>query len=327
MAKSDKLRDPWLVAVWPGMGNVAIIAGGYLVNRLGASIATEITSRDLFDIQHIEVEHGLVSPGQVPRNLCFEWKDPSGGRDLIVFIGEAQPTTGGYAFCHKLLEHAISRGVKRVVTFAAMATQLHPSDTPRVFGVATDGEGLREMETNGAEILGEGQISGLNGVLLAAGAEHGVPGACLLGELPFFAVGVSNPRASQAVLEVFARMSGLGIDLTELAEQAGAVEEGLLHLLEKLKRAARRQTDEDDEEDEFAASAFDTGEEDESRDDQSRKDEKPKLSPAAKRRIETLFDAVRHDRSKVVQLKEELDRHGAFEAYEDRFLDLFKKGE
>ena len=123
MAKSDKLRDPWLVAVWPGMGNVAITAGGYLVNRLGASVATEITSRDLFDIQHIEVEQGLVTPGQVPRNLCFEWKDPTGRRDLIVFIGEAQPSTGGYAFCHTLLEHAISKGVKRVITFAAMATQ------------------------------------------------------------------------------------------------------------------------------------------------------------------------------------------------------------
>jgi hypothetical protein len=30
-----KLNQPWLVAVWPGMGHVAISAGYYLMAKLG----------------------------------------------------------------------------------------------------------------------------------------------------------------------------------------------------------------------------------------------------------------------------------------------------
>lgn len=34
MAEEMKLNDPWLVAVWPGMGNVALNAGVYLLAKL-----------------------------------------------------------------------------------------------------------------------------------------------------------------------------------------------------------------------------------------------------------------------------------------------------
>jgi len=53
--------------------------------------------------------------------------------------------------------------------------------------------------------------------------------------------------------------------------------------------------------------------------------EPPRFGPADKRRIEALFEQAAKDRSKAFELKQELDRLGAFKDYEDRFLDLFKK--
>ena len=44
-------------------------------------------------------------------------------------------------------------------------------------------------------------------------------------------------------------------------------------------------------------------------------------------RIERLFEEAEMDRKRAVSLKEELDRLGVFEDYEDRFLDLFKRAE
>lgn len=52
--------------------------------------------------------------------------------------------------------------------------------------------------------------------------------------------------------------------------------------------------------------------------------EEETLSPADRQRIEQLFEQSAHDRSKAFELKQELDRHGVFKEYEDRFLDLFK---
>jgi proteasome assembly chaperone (PAC2) family protein len=327
MSDPDELRDPWLVAAWPGMGSVALGAGSYLVNKLGAQLVHELPARDLFDIQQIDVKDGLASIGRLPRSMFFQWRHPTGGRDLLIFIGEAQLSPGGYALCHKLLDYAEQRGVKRIVTFAAMATQLHPTGDPRVFGAATETSFVEEMKRHRVEILEEGQISGLNGVLLAAGAERGLPGLCLLGELPFFAVGVPNPRASQAALEVFAEMAGIELDLAEIAAQAKTVEAALLQLLEKMKEAAAEQAEAGEEG--FSAPEF-TGPNDEAPEETRSGDEKktpPRLDLATRNRIETLFQDAQQDRGQALRLKAELDRLGVFELYEDRFLDLFKKAE
>lgn len=315
MAELRPLREPWLIAAWPGMGNVAVGAAAYLVQKLSATLIHELPSRELFDLNHVDVRQGVAKPGRLPRNMFFEWRDPEGRHDLLIFIGEGQPNTGGFNFCHQIMDYAIARGVKRVITFAAMATPLHPTSAPRVFGVTTDRDALDELSRLEAQLLPEGQISGLNGVLLAAAAERDVTAMCLLGELPFFAVGVPNPKASQAVLEAFSLMAGLELDLSDLAAQAEKVEETLLKLMDKMQEAS--QSDDDDDEGITFEAAHDVESE----------SKQPELSPAIEKRIERLFEQAAEDREKAMELKRELDRHNVFDQYEDRFLDLFKKAD
>jgi proteasome assembly chaperone (PAC2) family protein len=322
-----ELREPWLIAAWPGMGNIAIAAAAYLIKQLDATMVHELATRDMFDVQQVEVKRGVAKAGRLPRSMFFEWRDPQHKRDLIIFVGEAQPNAGGYSLCHRIMEYAMKRGVKRVFTFAAMATQLHPTADPRVFAAATDRALLATLREQTVEVLKEGQISGLNGVLLAAAAEHGVPGACLLGELPFFAVGVTNPKAAQAVLEIFAKLTGMTIDFNELKEQADQVEQGLVKLLEKMQQAAADQVqgEEGFNVPEFAQD--DDEEETPNNTEPPTPRKQPTLDLATRQRIEQMFDEANRDRRKAVELKAELDRLGVFTHYENRFLDLFKKAD
>jgi proteasome assembly chaperone (PAC2) family protein len=309
MASELKLNKPWLVAVWPGMGNVAISAGYYLVTKLEMHILAEFSAQELFDVEHVEVKAGLIRTGRLPRSRFFVWKDPKGKHDLVVFIGEAQPPKGRYPFCHRLIEFARQLGIERVYTFAAMATSMHPQHPARVFAAATDEESLAELKRLELEILEDGQIGGLNGVLLGVAAESGLRGACLLGEMPHIFTQFPFPKAAMAVLEAFARIAHLEIDLSELAEQAQEVEHKLGELLEKVEEALEQQHQ--------AAS------EDEATQLESTQEEGP--SPEDRRRIDHLFAQARQDRSKAYELKRELDRLNLYKDYEDRFLDLFKK--
>lgn len=323
MSDMNELRDPWLVAVWPGMGSVAVIAGGYLVQELGAEPVAALSSSDFFEVQSVQVKEGVASPAPLPRNLFFEWRDPQGLRDLLIFVGEEQPSHGGYVLCQKLIDYAVSRGVRRFFTFAAMATQLQLGTKPKVFAAATDAPGLEEARRTGAQVMSDGQISGLNGVLLAAGAEKGLRGMCLLGELPFFAVtlGVPNPRASLAVLEPFGKIAGIELDFTQLKRQARSVEKNLKNLLEQMSQAVGEAAASEDEE-------WKSGEDEEAPGTvEPEPAGEPRLDPRIERRIESLFDLVTRDRSKALELKNELDRLGVFDRYEDRFLDLFRKAE
>lgn len=49
-------------------------------------------------------------------------------------------------------------------------------------------------------------------------------------------------------------------------------------------------------------------------------------NPATLQKIEGLFRKASQDRTKAVELKQELDRLGVFKQYEDQFLDLFRHG-
>jgi len=310
MADRPELNDPWMVAVWPGMGHVAMNAGYYLMAKLGMRLELELPAEGHFEIEQVEVKNGIIRPSHLPRSRFFLWRDPRGERDLVVFQGEAQPPTAVRAYCSRLIDHADELGVKRVFTFAAMATQMAHEDPSRVFGAATDEEGLAECREHDLEILRSGQISGLNGVLLGVAAERGLRGTCLLGEIPQMLAQMPYPKASLAVLEIFRTMVGLNIDLTELARETESVDEQLQTLVSRINEAIRQQQGDTPE-------SFGVPTEPE-------EEETDRLSADDRKRIEELFGEAERDRSQAYRLKKELDRLEAFGEYEDRFLDLFR---
>jgi len=307
MAEKLQLNHPWLVAVWPGMGHVALNAGYYLLAKLDMKVIAEFQANDLFDVDHVEVKAGLIQTGRRPRNRFFVWTDPNQKHDLVVFLGEAQPPIGKYPFCSQLIGYARELGVERVFTFAAMATQMHPGHCSRIFGAATDNQGLEELKRLELEILEDGHIGGLNGVLLGAAAEEGLRGACLLGEMPHLFSQLPFPKASLAILEVFTTITGIELDFTELSEQARITEQQLGEVLAQVEQTYEPRPSVEEEGSEPA--------------------EQERLRALDKQRIEGLFEQAAKNRSTAFELKQELDRLGVFKEYEDRFLDLFKKAD
>ena len=314
MEPGNKLTHPWLAAVWPGMGHVALNAGVYLLSKLGMTQVAEVETGDLFDVEAVEVEGGLVRPVRRPRSRFFLWADPNERHDLLVFVGEAQPPAGRFAFCRRLVAFAKELGVERVFTFAAMATRMHPARRSRVYAAATDATNLDEMKRLELDVLTEGHIGGLNGVLLAAAADAGLHGACLLGEMPHIFAQLPFPKASLAVLESFSALTGIKLDLGELSAQAEAVEEQLEELLGRIESQLRKQNEGEGDEEGEGEGGFTPEPPDEADEEDAA-------------RIEELFDQAADDRSKAFELKQELDKLGRFKEYEDRFLDLFRKAE
>lgn len=302
-----KLHHPWLVAVWPGMGHVALNAGYYLLSKLGMHVIAEFEAADLFDVDHVEVKQGMIQATRRPRNRFFAWSDPNQKHDLVVFLGEAQPPIGKFQFCRKLIQYAQELGVERIFTFAAMATQMHLEHPSRIFGAATDVQSLDELKRLELELLEDGHIGGLNGVLLGAAAESGLRGACLLGEMPHIFSQLAFPKASLSILEVFTTMTGIELDFAELREQAHVMEQQLGEFLARIEKAYGAQGPAEEE-------SFSPEPAPEAR-----------LASADQQRIEALFKQAENDRAKAFELKQELDRLGVFKEHEDRFLDLFKK--
>ena len=311
---------PWMIAAWPGMGSVASLAAGYLVRELGMEEAGELSHRGHFDIHEVAVKEGLVLPVRIPRGHFFRWRNPGAGRDLVVFLAEAQPPAGVWRYANELLEAAETLGIERVVTFASMASALHPTADPKVTGIATDEAMLADLRKAEVTLLDDGQVGGLNGVLLGAAAGRGIPGLGLLGEIPFFAAQVPNPKAARVVLSVFSVLSGVEVSLAELDRHAATMQRVLLEAYEQLRSHAE------------AAGGEEPGEGDPpSHDNGTTPDAAAPLTGeatldlATRQEIERRFEEARHEPGKAVELKRFLDRLRVFHRYEDRFLDLFRK--
>ena len=160
--------------------------------------------------------------------------------------------------------------------------------------------------------LEDGQVSGLNGILLAAAMERGIEGTGLLGEIPTLFAHFPFPAASIAVLRVFTTIADFPLDFTELQQQADSIKAQLGKLLQRLQQQMEKESADDEEaEDSPEAEARE-------------KPERSALSVTDARRIEQLFEQAAADRSHAFELKNELDRLGVFEEFEDRFLDLFR---
>lgn len=292
------------------MGGVAITAGYYLMAKLGMHLLLEFPAVEFFEIDQVEVKDGLIVTRRLPRSRLFLWNDPKLERDLILFIGEAQPPARGGAFCRKIIEQAKILGVRRVFTFAAMATGMRPVQDCRVFGAAIDRGTFAEFRQLDVDMLEGGVISGLNGVLLGMAAAAGLPGGCLLGEIPHVFSQVPFPKAALAVLEFFGAMTGIELDYDELHEHSTSVERTLEDFLLRMEQAVEQAHSEPGHLP--APTPGQAGE----------RISKPAVVDS--KHIEELFSAARADRSRAYELKQELDRLGLFQEFEDRFLDLFK---
>ena len=65
------LNNPQLVGVWPGMVAVAISAGYYLMAKLGMRMLEEMPATEYFDLDHVDVNRGLILTSRLPRSRLF----------------------------------------------------------------------------------------------------------------------------------------------------------------------------------------------------------------------------------------------------------------
>ena len=222
-----ELNTPVMLAAWPGIGNVAIIVATYLKRKLDFKELGEIEASNFFDPIGIIVKDNVVEAPQFPQSQFYYWKNSGEGSDIILFIGEDQPTTKGYELANCVLDLSLRFEVKRIYTCAAAITRIHHTEQPSVWGVATSQQLTEELKRYNLVQRGNLQIAGLNGLLLGVTKERGIEGVCLLGEVPIYATRIQNPMAALAVLKVLTTMLAINVDMAELTQMAMETKERL----------------------------------------------------------------------------------------------------
>jgi len=232
-----ELHEPLLLAAWPGMGHVALKAFVFLHEELRAQNLAFVEEAEFFRIPGISIQDGLVQSTLLPKSGFYYSRRDGEANDLLFFVGDQQPVGGKeYHLASALLNFAGSLGVKKVITAAAMPTAINHYQPSQVWVTATDHNLLSDLSPYCEKVLREGQISGMNGLLLGVAKQLGMEGFCLLGEIPFYTTEIENPKASMSVLRVLGKILGLRLDLRELEELAEETEKEIDNYLLELQQ-------------------------------------------------------------------------------------------
>ncbi len=227
-----RLNSPNLLAAWPGVGNVAIIIATYLASKLEFKELAEIQPTSFFDPTGVLVEDSIIEAPQFPQSKFYYRKNSKrDGNDLIMFLGDDQPSTKTYELANCVLDISLRFHVQRVYTCAAALTKIHHTEQPKVWGVGTNQAVVQELKKLNLKQKGNLQIAGLNGLLLGVAKEREIDGICLLGEVPMYASRMPNPMAALAVTKVLTKMLDIELDTVELNRMAEEARE-------KMKQAA-----------------------------------------------------------------------------------------
>jgi proteasome assembly chaperone (PAC2) family protein len=100
---------------------------------------------------------------------------------------------------------------------------------------------MSEIEGRG----GQGNITGLNGLLLGVARKRGIEAICVMGEIPVYLQGFPfpYPKASKSVLEVLTAALGIEIDMDRISSFIERSDKEIEQLYEKFPPEIKEQLD------------------------------------------------------------------------------------
>ncbi len=231
--KEPQLEKPALIASWPGIGNIGLIAVDTLREMVKAEEFGEIEPWDFFYPKKALIRNGELEDLEFPASKFYFKRTET--RDVMFFIGEEQPAGRGrayaegekaYQMANLVLDVAIKFGCQRVYTSGAAVAPIHHTTRPKVWAVPNTGNLIDEVKNYPNTILmsdiervrGQGNITGLNGLLLGVARKRGLEAICVMGEIPIYLQGLPlpYPKASKSVLEVLTAALGIEIETEEI---------------------------------------------------------------------------------------------------------------
>jgi proteasome assembly chaperone (PAC2) family protein len=305
MKMFDKISfetKPILLAAWPGMGNVGLIAMDYMRRKLETKLFAEIDMSPYFIPDSIIVKDGKAQLPEIPSSVFHYRKNP----DVIVFESNAQVGgRDGIAIIKIILDIAKQFGVPRIYTAAAFAQPMSHASDSQVLCACNNDNLLNLLKEHSVVPMPDGYIAGLNGLLLGVASASNIDAACFLGTIPSYASNLSYPKASLEIVKTMAKLLAIEFDMSELKESVDNTDRQLSAIEERIREYFPSVTQKEPE-----AIEVDVNDE-----------EVPKYIMD---KIERLFEKVRLDKAKANELKNELVRWNLYDLYEHRFLDLFK---
>jgi uncharacterized protein (TIGR00162 family) len=177
--------------------------------------------KEIKDISKPEVQLNQSINGLPPQSidsLKSTTNDPLSSKDLILLTGDSQPVVPGseYVLSEQILDLITKFKISNIYSLASYVTGTFVND-PKIYGTATNPEMVKSFRSFNISTLDNGNITGMNGLILGLGKLRGIEGICLLGETSGYVI---DAKASKNLLEIVNNVLGIHINMDEMNKRS-----------------------------------------------------------------------------------------------------------
>ncbi|MEF8880591.1 MAG: proteasome assembly chaperone family protein [Candidatus Nanohaloarchaea archaeon] len=237
LEREPDVEKPIFVEGLAGIGHIGRNTVSYIADSTEAEKIGEISS-------HHFPPHTIVNDDKTVetiKNKVYELSR-NDGQDIILLEGNAQAGTpqGHHEVAEKVMNFIERLGASQVITVGGYGTGDVVED-PSVFGAVSREDIKERYEDSDLEFEHEvGQVVGISGLLIGLADDRDIEGLCLLGETPGFLL--SDPKSTEAVLQVLEEVLELDLDYSQLDEKVEESQE-VLKKLQNLKKSQKPDED------------------------------------------------------------------------------------
>jgi len=184
-------------------------------NSLTQSIDSSSSSKS----NNITTTTAAASTSTTIASTSTSTRDPlSSKKDLILLTGDSQPVVPGseYVLSEQILDLITKFKISNIYSLASYVTGTFVND-PKIYGTATNPEMVKSFRSFNISTLDNGNITGMNGLILGLGKLRGIEGICLLGETSGYVI---DAKASKHLLEILNNVLGIHINMDEMNKRS-----------------------------------------------------------------------------------------------------------
>jgi proteasome assembly chaperone (PAC2) family protein len=229
-----KFHSPALAVCWESdAGQLGAGVLQYIRRELGGEAFCEIDPGDFFPLSGVAIESDVV---MFPESTFYALPD----RELVIFYSTI-PRYEWFRFLNLVVDVAHDCHAREMYTIGGMIA-LGPHTSPRDFWATFSTPQIKKSLASyglSRELDFETPPGGrptLNSFMLWTAKQRDLPGANLWVPVPFYLVGVNDPKSHRKVLEFMDSRLGLGLSLARLDAEIRRQEE-------KIARLRREQPD------------------------------------------------------------------------------------
>jgi len=242
LLSEKKLKKPILFVGLPGIGLVGKICVDYFLKQFKTEKIGEIYSdsfppsvhtkeavleliRDELHATEIKGRHFLFLAGPVQPALDFR----------------AGSAAEHYEFAEEIVKAVKKLGVEQIFTLAGINIgDARMGKKPDVVIAATDKKTLDQFTALGAKSdKREGLISGAAGLILGIAQQHGIQGACLMGETNAKLI-YGDHGAAKRLIELLVKAYGFSVDMKGIEREAKNIEQAFEQLAKQFEEVEEK---------------------------------------------------------------------------------------